>query len=286
MKRLLIIIVFILLGVTVWAQKTLEGGIQFSAVSYYGDIEKYDYLKSTSPGIGIFARYNFNERMALRGQFLYSKLKSEGLFGDAYIAQPGGDGYLFARDESQMYTFGKSFLTFEILYEYNFFKYKMGSTVARFTPYITLGYGLFYSQAGKGGSFILEPEVAMALDGISRYNRYEPQPGKRTDQLDTFSPVVPFGMGVKWNATKKLALNAEVLFRKTFTDNIDNLIDPKRFKNVEASDVSNDGESAYDESFANSEIHNSDWFSSISVSITYMIWNGKKKCRFLKTEKN
>lgn len=278
MRRLLIIFVFILSSGAAFAQKSVEGGLQLSAMSYFGDVENYDYLQSVTPGAGVFIRWNFNTRLTLRGEFIYGWLKAEGVLTDAYIAQFGTGNTEFPRDLSQRYNFNKSFQSFGILFEYNFLEYKLGSKIAKFTPYLTVGGGLFYSRSGNDGTFILEPEVVNVIGGVNHYLPYEAEPGFRTDQVDTFSPVIPFGMGIKWNLSDKLALNIEGLLRKTFTDNIDNLVDPKRFKNVDAAGDVEPGESAYDNIFANSDIHNNDWFSSISLSISYLLWNGKKKC--------
>jgi hypothetical protein len=281
-KRLLITITIILVGVAGWAQKTADAGIQLSAMSYFGDVEEYDYLKSVSPGVGIFGRWNLNTRMSFRGQLIFSKLKAEGSLSDTYVAQPASGVLVFPRDETQVFSFNKSFQVFEVLYEYNFKDYKIGSTVAKFTPYIAVGGGLFYSQAGSGGSFITEPVVDVVLNGVKYYRAYEPEPNKRTDQLNTITAVIPFGMGVKWNISESLVLNAEALLRKTFSDNIDNLIDSKRFKNADANVAAGGGQYMYDDNFANSKLHNNDWFSAISVSISYVIWDGKRNCPIYK----
>ncbi len=75
----------------------------------------------------------------------------------------------------------------------------------------------------------------------------------------SFQPVIPFSLGFKINFYKKLGLEAEYGFRKTFYDNFDGLKDA-----VAPSDYG--------------WIHNNDWYSFAGLALTWKIYNRLAGC--------
>ncbi len=113
-----------------------------------------------------------------------------------------------------------------IMGEFNFFNYgikKYDKTAKRVTPYIFAGVGLTIHSYG-------------------------------------IAPNIPFGLGMKVKATKRLNFGLSWRMHKLMTDNFDNLHDPDRLN----------GKGLF---------NNKDWFSSASLSISYNFWKDCAPCR-------
>ncbi len=59
--------------------------------------------------------------------------------------------------------------------------------------------------------------------------------------------TIPFGLGYKYNVTKRLSAGLEWSYRKTFNDKIDDVVSP----------------------IGKSTLHNNDWYSTFGLLITY-----------------
>lgn len=117
--------------------------------------------------------------------------------------------------------------------EFNFLPYSIGDDKTPYTTYTFFGLsGLYASNASK--------PLQIAL---------------------------PMGVGFKFNISKKLAAGIELGFRKTFTDQLDNLAGVKddAFNNIETKQLS--------------YFHDKDWYSLTAAFITYKIYSSGGKCR-------
>ena len=110
-------------------------------------------------------------------------------------------------------------------FEFNFLPYTTQGKQWNYTPYFAAGVGA----------------VTIISSGLS------------------LQPVIPFSLGFKINIYKKLGLEAEYGFRKTFYDNFDGLKDA-----VAPSDYS--------------WIHNNDWYSFVGLALTWKIYNRLAGC--------
>jgi len=268
------------------AQHTADIGVQLAAATYWGDIENVDYSKSITPVVGILGRWNFNKRIAVRGQLFTGNLKAEGLFSNANIGQSGPrvTPEEYPRDVEQNYNFKRSFQSVEALFEFNFRNYKLGSTKKEmFTPFIAVGLGGYYSRAPRIGSFILEPFEATAADPLAvpptpaLYLAHLDGDFKRTNNSDVLTLTIPVGLGVKFNISKRLGGIVEVIVRKTFADNIDNLDDPKRFQ-FDPAVIAGDPLYVYPEKVSGMQLNNNDWYATLAVSLSYQLWSSKGNC--------
>ncbi|MCE1200439.1 MAG: hypothetical protein LWW85_15845, partial [Marinilabiliales bacterium] len=100
----------------------------------------------------------------------------------------------------------------------------------------------------------------------------------KTNDSDALAPIVPVGFGIKYNLTKRLGACVELCVRKTFTDNIDNLIDPKRFQGVDPII------GKYPDSFTPSFLVNNDWYASLHLSLHWQVWQDMGVCKFKDTK--
>lgn len=273
------------------AQQTADIGLHLAAATYWGDIEGVDYSKSITPVAGILGRWNFNKRIAIRGQLFTGNLKAEGLFSDANIGQSGtrpvDDLYpLDPLNRDFSYNFNRSFQSVEALFEFNFRDYKMGSMKKdTYSPFVSVGLGGFFSRASRVGSFMLEPYETIPADPLAVpdptpafYVPYLDSNLKKTNNSDVLTLTIPVSMGLKFNITKKLGGIIELIVRKTFADNIDNLDDPKRFK-FDPNDPSVlDHSFVYPDKVSKTQLNNNDWYATLAVSFCYQLWSNKGNC--------
>ena len=276
MRKLSFVIMFTLSCYYAYSQQTADIGIQVAGATYWGDIENVDNTKSVTPVVGVLGRWNFNKRLAVRGQLFTGNLKAIGTFGNSNLAQSGEriNPEEYALDLTQIYNFNRSFQSVEALFEFNFRNYKLGSTSKEmFTPFVSVGLGAFYSRASRVGTFVLNPFETFPGSGL--YQPYLNDNMDKTNNSDALSITIPVGVGIKFNITKRLGGIIELIARKTFTDNIDNLDDPKRFQ-FDAATVSPLFE--YPAKVSNFQLNNNDYYATLAVSICYQLWSSKGNC--------
>jgi hypothetical protein len=268
-------------------QRSADVGIRIGAAAYWGDIENIDYTKQITPLYGVLGRWNFNRRMSVRGQLVTGNLKAEGTFPGANLAEPStritinsNDPEtmpieLFLKKSDDSFNFQRSIQTIEGIFEFNFLDYQMGSLKkGRFTPFLSLGLGAFYSRSPRRGTLILKPNLPTML--VPYKNLYQPvldDNENKTNDADAFAPIIPMGFGFKYNLTKRLGMCMEFCVRKTFTDNIDNLKDPKKYQNV-------DPLMEYPPDFTPNVLVKNDWYASLHLSLHWQVWTDKGVCKF------
>jgi len=284
MRKLLVVIMFIISCSFAMAQLTADIGLHLAAATYWGDIENVDYSKSITPVAGILGRWNFNKRLAVRGQLFTGNLKADGFFSNANIGQSGPrvDPEQYPRDSIGAYNFSRSFQSVEVLFEFNFRNYKMGSIKKdTYTPFVSVGLGGFFSRAARIGSYILEPFPTVPADPLAvpptpdfYLPYYDPELNK-TNNSDVLTLSIPVSMGLKFNISKRMGGIIELIVRKTFADNIDNLDDPKRFQfdplNVPLG-------YSYPDKISKMQLNNNDWYATLAVSFVYQLWTSKGNC--------
>jgi len=282
MRKLIVVIILIVSSVYANAQHTADLGVQLAAATYWGDIQNVNKSKSITPVVGILGRWNFNKRLAVRGQLFTGNLKAEGFFYDANIwhsGDPRVNPEVYPRETDFKYNFNRTFQSVEALFEFNFRDYKLGRTKKdNYTPFVSVGLGGFFSRASRVGSFILEPyETAV---GSNVYPAYyvDPATFKLTNNSDVLTLTIPVGVGLKFNITKRLGGVIEVIVRKTFADNIDNLDDPKRFV-IDPTDPDVIAQTfQYPDKVSNMQLNNNDWYATLAVSVCYQLWSSKGNC--------
>ncbi|MCX6237591.1 MAG: DUF6089 family protein [Bacteroidia bacterium] len=279
MRKLIVAIILIMSSHCVMSQQTTELGIQVAGATYWGDIENAGFSKSITPVFGILGRWNFNKRLAARGQLFTGNLKAEGFFSDANIGQSGirvvPEEY--QKDPLFAYNFSRSFQSVEALFEFNFRNYKLGSTKKEaFTPFVEVGLGGFFSRALRSGSYILNPFETTIGSGL--YAPYLDANLNKTNNFDVLTVTIPVGAGIKFNLSKRLGGIVEVIVRKTFSDNIDNLDDPKRFIIDPTNPAVINGTYQYPDKVSKMQLNNNDWYATFAVSLCYQLWSSKGNC--------
>lgn len=190
-----------------WDSYRQEGevGITGGFTHYYGDLNTKVRINYIQPVAGVFYRRQFGNYIAARVSL--------------NIAQTGYSDQ-FNKYNSTLVRRNLSFFT--DLYEatlqgdFNFFKYRPGDRNNNFTPYLTFGIGFFsfspytYYPIGVGGADSLVKLLK---------NRTEENKPVLSGQAICF----PLGVGVKYALSRKLTIGAEVAYRFTTTDYLDDV---------------------------------------------------------------
>jgi hypothetical protein len=176
-------------------QRNSDYGIFLGTSSYLGDINPNRLFYSPSPAGGIFYRYNFHPRHALRGNIFAGGLKgNDGDFNNSFQT---------TRSASFSGMVGELGLQFE----FNFLTFTTQGKLWDFTPYFAAGIALSYIDISSESLSPVIPSTPISETYV------------------TFKPVIPFSFGIKANIYKNMGLEAEFGFRKTFYDNFDGLKD-------------------------------------------------------------
>jgi len=132
MKRIHLLFLFFCLNLALSGQRNSDYGIFGGVSSYMGDINPGRLLYSPSPAGGIFYRYNFHPRQALRTSILFGGLSGNDLDFD--------NSFQISRAASFSGTIGEWALQFE----FNFFPYLTQGKRWDYTPYIAAGAGISF----------------------------------------------------------------------------------------------------------------------------------------------
>ncbi|WP_372776783.1 DUF6089 family protein [Mangrovibacterium sp.] len=235
MKRLLLVALSFITLQVAQAQHTADIGLWGGLGTYSGDMTLVETKSSLGPGAGVFVRYNFNPRYSVRGTLMLERIKATGEF------------------ESSLWEFNKTVTDVSAMFEFNFFKYIIGSRKQTVTTYLIGGIGV---------SFYPYDYDPVALNSVGAYA----DPLGESKNLAALN--MPFGFGVKFNIGERWGVGVETQFRKYFDDKLDNLDDPRANFNQTTSVLTE----------YTSPLHNNDWIYHLGVHVCYRFYRGGKKC--------
>lgn len=181
------ILFFVLVSLTAISTAQIhEVGFSFGGSNYVGDIGRNYYLYPNKPAGGVFYKYNWNPRIALRATYSYLPISGNDADADTK----------FRRD--RLYSFRNTIHEVALGMEYNFYEFDMSSDDKTWTPYLLLELAAFnYTNVASH----------TAVNNINYGNKT--------------SLAIPFGIGYKSKLHKKLAFAIEAKFRYTFEDDLD-----------------------------------------------------------------
>ena len=238
MKQLLSVFLIAFMVFTAHGQQSVDVGFFGGAGTYFGDMTKTEWQKSINPAYGAFMRFNFNPRYALRFNVLNSNIGAVGEFdSQKWNADPN----------TKYWDFNKNVLDISLQFEFNYFKYIVGDKEKPYSTYIFGGVGM------QTYSFFINN-----IDGSE------------------ISPTIPFGLGFKFNLSKRIGLGLEAGLRKTFSDKLDNLDDPLSYEKTNGDLVT--------QIYYTDQYHNNDWTAYTGIHLVYKLIYGNKEWE-LKTPK-
>jgi opacity protein-like surface antigen len=182
-----------------------EFGIAVGAAHYFGDINTRAGLNRPKPAFGVFFRRQF-------GDYIAARLS-------AGFAQVGYSD-VYSKNEFQKLrnlSFNSNIWELTLQGDFNFFRFNPVDPAHRFTPYVTLGVGVFSFDPFaylEGKKYLLRP-LGTEGQGSTAY------PDRK--KYSTTALNFPIGVGVKFNITDQMNLGFEILHRVTATDYLDDV---------------------------------------------------------------
>jgi len=226
-------------------------GFSLNALNYYGDLSplpsKFSTdISYTKPGIGISLFHRFGPRYTLVGQFMYGTLKGS----DAESAKKSSsEGDTFNFREVRNLSFRNRIKELSLTAYFDLFENE-GTYISRvkWTPYAYVGIAVFLHnpQAQEPEKFLdgtVNPNAGKWVD--LQPLGTEGQKSNTSTLLPTdvnygikayssFQAAIPFGAGARFRLNEVFDLWADIGFRYTFTDYLDdvskNYVDVTRFK--------------------------------------------------------
>jgi len=244
MKQLLAIFLMGFLTIEAFGQQSVDIGFFGGAGTYFGDMTKVDYQKSVNPAYGGFVRYNFNPRYGLRFNVINGKIGAEGKF-----------------DQTD-WTFNKNVLDISLLFEFNYLKYIVGDKATPWSTFIFAGVGM------QTYNYEMDPvKLSQFVDPTYKADPAGP----------VMTPTIPFGLGVKYNLSKRWGIGIEGGLRKSFSDKLDDLDDPLSYTNTLTPPVL----VKYADKW-----HNNDWTAYVGIHLVYKLIYGNKEWELRTPRKN
>lgn len=181
-----------------------EFGVTAGAAHYFGDLNTRAGLNRAKPTVGIFFRKQFGNYIGMRLSAHYAQLG----YADKY-----------SKNEFQKLrnlSFNTNIWELAVHGDFNFFKFVPNDPNYIFTPYITLGLGVFsydpYAYL-RGQKEFLRP---LGTEGQNA--NYEGR-----SQYGTMAIAIPFGVGIKYNVSPNMNISFEISNRLTTTDYLDDV---------------------------------------------------------------
>ena len=209
MKKFLSILLITTATVTFNAKAQMETvqvgeyGVTAGVAHYFGDINNRGAINRPKISLGAFFRKQFNNYAGIRLSANFAKL--------GYSDQYSQNDYQRRRNLS----FNTNIFEIALRGDFNFLKFVPSDPDHSFTPYATIGIGVFsYDPYAflSGHKYYLRP---LNTEGETFY--------KGRKEYGTMAVCFPVGMGVKYAITEKINVFFEVAYRFTTTDYLDDV---------------------------------------------------------------
>jgi hypothetical protein len=250
--------------------KNFDVGIFLGGSYYVGDLNPAGHLnRFTRPAAGAFYRINFNPRISAKAFAAYGVIEADDLYS------------MNAEHRNRNLSFKSNLYEFSVQGEFNFLPYSTGSKkLSKISPYVFLGVGLFHFEPKayyQSSWHSLQP-LGTEGQGLTTTT-------KKTYSLTQFS--IPFGVGIKFNTSKRIGMGLEWGLRKTFTDYIDDVsgkfMDPFLIASENGSTAGflSDRSLSVEGTNIGKQRGNpktKDWYSFIGVTVAYRLKMNENKC--------
>lgn len=195
LSRFILWVATLLAAPALMAQKFEIGGM-LGASNYNGDLARELVLKESHIAGGVFMRYNFGKYFSVRPAIQLGTIS--------------GSDKNFKENKYRNLSFRSNISEISTVMEFNFRPFGATVRTENFSPYVLLGIA----------AFRFNPKAELNGDKFALRNlRTEGQSsGYKLLQMS-----IPFGMGLKWSVNNNLTLGFEFVYRKTFTDYLDDV---------------------------------------------------------------
>jgi hypothetical protein len=193
-----------------------EFGVGIGAAHYFGDLNTRARLNRPKIAAGIFFRKNFGNYIAARVVANFAQLG----YSDIYNTH---NEFMHLRNLS----FNTNVWELSLRGDFNFFRFLPGDPDFNFTPYVSLGVGVFsydpYAYL-QGQKYLLRP-LGTEGQGSSLYPDRKP--------YGSMALCIPIGVGFKYALNDRFNIGLEITHRFTSTDYLDDVsktyVDPAVF---------------------------------------------------------
>lgn len=193
-----------------------EFGIGLGAAHYFGDLNTTASLNRPKMAATVFFRKNFNNYVSGRIGASFARVGYSDIYNDH-------NEYMRRRNLS----FNSNVWELSLQGDFNFFRFMPGEPGYSFTPYVTLGAGIFSYDpfAYLNNEKIYLRQLGTEGQGSSLY------PDRK--QYSSMGISFPVGVGIKYALNERINIGFEVLHRFTNTDYLDDVsktyVDPSVF---------------------------------------------------------
>ena len=183
-----------------------EFGITAGAAHYFGDLNTSANFNRPKVAFGVFFRKQFGNYIGLRVGANYARVG----YSDIY-----NDDNEFQRRRNL--SFNSNIFELALQGDFNFFKFVPDDPYHAFTPYVTLGVGVFSYDpfAYLDDQKVFLRPLGTEGQGTAAYPDRKP--------YNTMAFCMPFGVGVKYALNNRMNIGFEVLYRFTNTDYLDDV---------------------------------------------------------------
>ncbi len=181
-------------------QEGWEAGGWLGIANYFGDLNTNFRFNGAGAAGGVAARYNFNERVALKFGLNYGKVQADDANSDNVF------------ERARNLSFKSNLLDIGAQFEFNFLPYNHGSKDEGWTPYLFGGFGVTR----------FDPKAK--IDGQWHSLREFGTEGQfKGDEYSKVSTSFIYGFGFKIDLSYEWSLNFEFSARQLFSDYLDDV---------------------------------------------------------------
>jgi hypothetical protein len=183
-----------------------EFGISAGAAHYFGDLNTRAAINRPKPAIGLFFRKQFGNYIGMRISGHYLQLGYSDIYNTDNEFQ-----------KRRNLSFNTNVFEIALQGDFNFFKFVPGDPYHRFTPYVTLGVGVFSYDpyAYYRGQKIALRSLGTEGQGNAAYPDRQP--------YGSMGICLPFGVGAKYSINPRMNVGLEITHRFTNADYVDDV---------------------------------------------------------------
>lgn len=186
-----------------------EFGVTVGVAHYFGDLNTRVGLNRPKPAIGAFYRKQFNNYLGARISVHYAQLG----YSDVYSKNDF--------QKRRNLSFNTDIWEFALNGDFNFFKFVPGDVRYPFTPYVTLGLGVF---SYNPYAYLNNKKIFLRPLGTEGQNiPYVDANGKTRKPYGSMALCIPIGFGIKYNVSERMNFSVEITQRLTATDYLDDV---------------------------------------------------------------
>lgn len=208
MRKRVVIGIFTILSIfALNGQSHLDLGFNLGLANYSGDLSPTNVgpvIAQSHFSAGAILRYNVNSRFSARANFVYAGISgSDALSGNETM-------------KNRNLSFYSDILEASIGLEINVFSFSIIEGESKFTPYGAIGFGVFKFDpiAEFEGNLVRLQPLGTEGQGTSASSQAK---------YSLVQMNIPFGGGVKVKFSEQITGFAELSFRRTFTDYLDDV---------------------------------------------------------------